>query len=186
MRMRRRFPGVENSDFQPTFAATSRSNARAALISSNSHCTKGSFLSGRTGEYAPSNAQRYVYLSPSAWQYASVSKASASLSKTQTFSQTLYLRLNLCILTFLYRQAIEEIQVPATGGIVGLPTEGLVERMEFSTTSLRRYEMYQRSVNFDSPKISDSAMASLDLILPSKRHCSKSSEAIRASVIFRT
>lgn len=53
MRMRRRFPGVRSRLVHPTFAATSRSNAIAVLISSNSYSTSGSCLRCRRQRQRP-------------------------------------------------------------------------------------------------------------------------------------
>ena len=46
MRILRRFPGVLNKAVQPILDATFLSKLIAALISSNSYCTRGSFLWG--------------------------------------------------------------------------------------------------------------------------------------------
>ena len=52
IRKRRRLPGVRMRLSQPTFAATSRSNRIAVLISSNSYSTSGSFLRSYPSEKA--------------------------------------------------------------------------------------------------------------------------------------
>ena len=46
MRILRRFPGVLNKAIQPILDATFLSKSIAALISSNSYCTRGSLLCG--------------------------------------------------------------------------------------------------------------------------------------------